>query len=104
MDKERTTHWFDGYDDYIMVDEEIPSFEYDITIEASVNVPKLITSISLLCWVTTDGIILNNSYVAYSNEYSMSRNLVSNVSLETNTWTDIKVVVNTTEGEQFHQQ
>ena len=32
---------FDGHDDYIMVDEEIPSFEYDITIEASVNVPEI---------------------------------------------------------------
>ena len=93
---------FDGYDDYIMVDEEIPSFEYDITIEASVNVPEIdninfITMLGDYGW----GLYLNNGYVAYSNEYSMSRNPISNVSLETNTWTDVKVVVNTTVGGEF---
>ena len=45
------------------------------------------------------GLYLNN-VMGISNEYSMSRNPVSNVSLETNTWTDIKVA-NTTEGGEF---
>ena len=94
---------FDGADDHIFIDAELPVFDGGyLEIEAWVNVPdtdgiQFITMLGDYGW----GLYLNNGYLAYSNEYSMSGNPISNVSIQENVWTHIKVVINTQSGGEF---
>ncbi|MBT5184232.1 MAG: hypothetical protein HOM47_03565 [Euryarchaeota archaeon] len=94
---------FDGNDDYIVIDEEMPDWDGFIEIEAWVNVPNtdgihFITMVGDYGW----GLYLNDGYLAYSNEYSMSANPVSNVSIQENVWTHVKVTVSTLDGGIFY--
>jgi hypothetical protein len=94
---------FDGVDDHIFIDAELPVFDGGyLEIEAWVNVPdtdgiQFITMLGDYGW----GLYLNNGYLAYSNEYSMSGNPISNVSIQESVWTHIKVVINTQSGGEF---
>ena len=93
---------FDGDDDHIIIDEEMPDWDGHIEIEAWINVPdtdgiQFITMFGDYGW----GLYLNNGDLAYSNQYSMSQNPVSNQSIQENVWTHVKVVVNTTNGGEF---
>ena len=94
---------FDGDDDHIFIDAEVPVFDGGyLEIEAWVNVPdsdgiQFITMLGDYGW----GLYLNNGYLAYSNEYSMSANPTSNVSIQENVWTHVKVVINTQSGGEF---
>ena len=87
---------FDGDDDHIFIDAELPVFDGGyLEIEAWVNVPdtdgiQFITMLGDYGW----GLYLNNGYLAYSNEYSMSANPTSNISIQENVWTHVKVIVN----------
>ena len=93
---------FDGDDDHIIVDEDFPDWGNTLEIEAWVNVAdtdgiQFVTMFGDYGW----GLYLNDGYLAYSNEYSLSRNPTSNVSIQENIWTHIKVVVNTESGGEF---
>jgi len=93
---------FDGVDDHIIIDADIPVWDDHIEIEAWVNVPdksgiQFVTMLGDYGW----GLYLNNGYLAYSNEYSMSANPTSNVSIQENVWTHIKVIVDTQGGGEF---
>ncbi len=93
---------FDGDDDHIIIDEDFPDWGNSLEIEAWVNVAdtdgiQFITMFGDYGW----GLYLNDGYLAYSNEYSLSRNPISNISIQENVWTHIKVVVNTETGGEF---
>lgn len=93
---------FDGVDDHIIIDAEIPVWDEHIEIEAWVNVPdttgiQFVTMLGDYGW----GLYLNDGYLAYSNQYSMSANPTSNVSIQENVWTHIKVIVDTQLGGEF---
>lgn len=93
---------FDGDDDHIVVDEEMPSIDDQIVIEAWVNVPdtdgiQFITMLGDYGW----GLYLNDGYLAYSNEYSMSKNPTSTMTIQENVWTHVKVVVSTAYAGEF---
>ena len=93
---------FDGDDDHIVVDEDLPEWGNSIEIEAWVNVAdtdgiQFVTMLGDYGW----GLYLNDGYLAYSNEYSLSRNPTSNVSIQEAVWTHVKVAVNTETGGEF---
>ena len=93
---------FDGDDDHIMIDEEMPNWMGEIEIEAWVNLAddegiQFITMYGDYGW----GLYLNDGYLAYSNEYSLSKNPTSNTSIQTGVWTHVKVVVNSQTGGEF---
>ncbi len=93
---------FDGEDDHIVVDEEIPDWGDEIVIEAWVNMPdvdgiQFITMYGDYGW----GLYLNDGYLAYSNEYSLSRNPTSNASVQEDVWTHVKVVIVSGVGGEF---
>ena len=85
---------FDGIDDYLIVDDELPVWESHIEIEAMINMPdtsgiNFITMLGDYGW----GLYIINGNLAYSNQYSMSQNPVSNISISENNWTHVKVIV-----------
>ena len=85
---------FDGNDDHIIIDEDIPTFIGNISITANINLPdtsgiQFITMLGDYGW----GLYINNGYISYSSEYSISRNPVSNLSIDENVWTEIAVVI-----------
>ena len=93
---------FDGDDDHIIIDDDIPVFSDSIEIEAWVNAAdtsgiQFITMLGDYGW----GLYINNGYIAYSNEYSLSQNPMSNKTVEEGVWTHVKVIVNTTSGGEF---
>ena len=93
---------FDGDDDHIEIDEEIPNWNNSISIEAWVNVPdssgiQFITMYGDYGW----GLYLNDGYLAYSNEYSLSRNPTSNQSIQENVWTHVRVTIDSASGGEF---
>ena len=93
---------FDGDDDHIIVDEEMPDWGNEIVIEAWVNMPdvsgiQFITMYGDYGW----GLYLNDGYLAYSNEYSLSKNPTSNVSVQEGVWSHVKVVVSSDNGGEF---
>ena len=94
---------FDGYDDYVIVDDDYPNWNGELTIEASVNIHdtdgiQFVTMLGDYGW----GLYLNNGYLAYSNEYSMSRNPTSDVAIIEDQWTNIKVEVDSQLGGIFY--
>ena len=93
---------FDGDDDHIIIHDEVPEFTDLIEIEAWINVAdtsgiQFITMLGDYGW----GLYINNGYLAYSNEYSLSQNPTSNMSIEDGVWTHVRVVVNTSTGGEF---
>ena len=85
---------FDGDDDRIVIDEEIPSITGNITITARINSPdnsglQFITMLGDYGW----GLYINNGLVSYSSEYSISRHPTSNMSINENVWTEITVQI-----------
>ena len=93
---------FDGDDDHIIIHDEVPEFTGLIEIEAWINVAdtsgiQFITMLGDYGW----GLYINNGYLAYSNEYSLSQNPTSNMSIEDGVWTHVRVVVNTSTGGEF---
>ena len=85
---------FDGYDDFIIIEDELPDWGSHIEIEAMVNLPdtsgiQFITMMGDYGW----GLYVNNGQLAYSSEYSMSKNPISNMSITENNWTHVKVVI-----------
>jgi len=85
---------FDGVDDYLISDEEMPDWDGHIEIEAMVNMPDT-SGINFIAMMGDYGwgLYINNGYVAYSNEYSMSNNPTSNITITENNWTNVKVVI-----------
>jgi hypothetical protein len=80
----------------------MPDIDGQIVIEAWINMPntdgiQFITMFGDYGW----GLYLNDGYLAYSNEYSMSRNPTSNVSVQENIWTHVKVIVSTAYAGEF---
>ena len=93
---------FDGDDDHIMVEDDLPEWEGHIEISAWVNVPvtdgiQFVTMFGDYGW----GLYLNDGYLAYSNDYSLSQNPNSNISIQENVWTHIKVIVEEGIGGEF---
>ena len=93
---------FDGDDDHIVVDEDLPEWGNNIEIEAWVNVAdtdgiQFVTMLGDYGW----GLYLNDGYLAYSNEYSLSRNPTSNVTIQEDVWTHVKVIVDSGNGGEF---
>ena len=95
---------FDGQDDHILIDEPetISNWNDTLEIEAWVNVPEIdgiqfITMFGDYGW----GLYLNNGFLAYSDEYSLSKNPISNISIPEGVWTHVKVVINSTIGGEF---
>lgn len=93
---------FDGDDDHIVIDEDLPEWGNNIEIEAWVNVAdtdgiQFITMYGDYGW----GLYLNDGYLAYSNEYSLSRNPTSNATIQEGVWTHVKVVVDSENGGEF---
>ena len=93
---------FDGDDDHIVIDEEMPDWNGEIEIEAWINLAEtegiqFITMYGDYGW----GLYLNDGYLAYSNEYSLSRNPTSNISVQEGVWTHVKVVINSENGGEF---
>ena len=93
---------FDGDDDHIVIDEDLPDWGNHIEIEAWVNVAdtdgiQFITMFGDYGW----GLYLNDGYLAYSNEYSLSRNPTSNATIQEGVWTHVKVVVDSENGGEF---
>mgnify|MGYP001162533014 FL=1 len=85
---------FDGDNDFIIVEDEMPDWENHIEIEAMINMPdtsgiQFITMMGDYGW----GLYINNGQLAYSSEYSMSKNPVSNMSISENNWTHVKVII-----------
>ena len=85
---------FDGDDDFIVVEDEMQDWGNHIEIEAMINMPdtsgiKFITMMGDYGW----GLYINNGQLAYSSEYSMSKNPVSNMSISENNWTHVKVII-----------
>ena len=85
---------FDGIDDFIISDDEFPDWGGHIEIEAMINLHdtsgiNFITMMGDYGW----GLYIINGNLAYSNQYSMSQNPVSNMSITENNWTHVKVVV-----------
>ncbi|NCF96748.1 MAG: hypothetical protein GWP21_02405, partial [Euryarchaeota archaeon] len=93
---------FDGEDDFVIIDETMPEIAEQIVIEAWVNMPdtdgiQFITMYGDYGW----GLYLNDGYLAYSNEYSMSQNPTSNMPIQENVWTHVKVIVSTAYAGEF---
>ena len=85
-----------------MVDEDLPEWGNNIEIEAWVNVAdtdgiQFVTMLGDYGW----GLYLNDGYLAYSNEYSLSRNPTSNVTIQEDVWTHVKVIVDSGNGGEF---
>ena len=85
---------FDGNDDQIIIDEDIPAFTGNISITASINLPdnsgiQFVTMFGDYGW----GLYINNGLVAFSSEYSISRHPTSNTSIGENVWTEISVEI-----------
>ncbi len=85
---------FDGNDDFIIIEDELPDWENHIEIEAMINLPdtsgiQFITMMGDYGW----GLYINNGQLAYSSEYSMSKNPVSNMTITEDNWTHVKVVI-----------
>ena len=93
---------FDGDDDQIIIDEDIPAFTGNISITASINSPdnsgiQFVTMFGDYGW----GLYINNGLVAFSSEYSISRHPTSNTSIGENVWTEISVEIEEGVGGHF---
>ena len=93
---------FDGDNDHIVVDDEIPSMTGNLSITASINMPDtdgihFVTMLGDYGW----GLYVNNGEIAYSSEYSISRHPTSNLTISENVWTEITVVIEENVGGQF---
>jgi hypothetical protein len=93
---------FDGNDDKIIIDEEIPSFTGNISITASINSPdnsgiQFVTMLGDYGW----GLYINNGLVAFASEYSISRHPTSNTSIGEDVWTEISVEIEEGVGGHF---
>ena len=93
---------FDGIDDHIIIDDEIPEINDYIVIEAMVNMPdysglNFITMLGDYGW----GLYINNGYVSYSSEYSISKHPTSNNTITISEWNHVKVVVEKDIGGEF---
>ena len=93
---------FDGDDDHIIIDEDMPNWEGYLEIEAWVN-PTEIDGIQFITMYGDYGwgLYLNNGYVAYSNDYSLSKNPTSNMTVQEGQWSHVKVAVNSQSGGEF---
>ena len=85
---------FDGNDDFIIIEDQLPDWGSHIEIEAMVNLPdttgiQFITMMGDYGW----GLYINNGQLAYSSEYSMSKNPISNMSITEDNWTHVKVII-----------
>ena len=94
---------FDGDNDHIIIDEEIPEFSGNISITASINSPdtsgiQFITMMGDYGW----GLYINNGMISYSSEYSISRHPTSNMSITENVWTEVTVQIEQGVGGQFY--
>jgi hypothetical protein len=94
---------FDGDNDHIIIDEEIPEFSGNISITARINSPdtsgiQFITMMGDYGW----GLYINNGMISYSSEYSISRHPTSNMSISENVWTEVTVQIEQGVGGQFY--
>ena len=85
---------FDGIDDKIVIDEELPNYSEVIEISAMVNMVdtsglNFITMMGDYGW----GLYINNGNLGYSSEYSISRHPTSNITINTDEWTHVSVKI-----------
>ena len=85
---------FDGVDDKIVIDEDLPNYSEVIEISAMVNMVNtsglnFITMLGDYGW----GLYINNGNLAYSSEYSISRHPTSNTSINAEEWTQVSVLI-----------
>lgn len=94
---------FDGVDDQIVIDEDLPNYSEAIEISAMVNMVdtsglNFITMLGDYGW----GLYINNGVLGYSSEYSISRHPTSNTSINADEWTQVSVIIEAgTYGEFF---
>ena len=94
---------FDGIDDQIVIDEDLPNYSEAIEISAMVNMVdtsglNFITMLGDYGW----GLYINNGVLGYSSEYSISRHPTSNTSINADEWTQVSVIIEAgTYGEFF---
>ena len=94
---------FDGDNDHIIIDEEIPRFTGSISITARINLPdtsgiQFITMMGDYGW----GLYINNGMISYSSEYSISRHPTSNMSITEDVWTEVTVQIEEGVSGQFY--
>ena len=85
---------FDGVDDKIVIDEDLPNYSEVIEISAMVNMAdtsglNFITMLGDYGW----GLYINDGDLAYSSEYSISRHPTSNTSINVDEWTQVSVII-----------
>ena len=85
---------FDGVDDKIVIDEDLPNYSEVIEISAMVNMVNtsglnFITMLGDYGW----GLYINNGNLAYSSEYSISQHPTSNTSINAEEWTQVSVLI-----------
>lgn len=93
---------FNGNDNYVIIDEDLPIFTSNITITARINLPDTtgINFISMLGdygW----GLYVNDGQIGYSNQYSIARHPTSNLTINENVWTEVSVQIEENVGGTF---
>ena len=91
---------FDGIDDYVEVEhDESLQFNDTIKIEAKIKLEsnegnQFIVMKGDYGW----GLYVRDGFLAFANDYSLSKHEISNMSLPLDTWVDVAIEVNTTVG------
>ena len=93
---------FDGQDDHVVIEDEIPEFSDSITITALVNTPdtdgiQFITMLGDYGW----GLYINDGELGYSSQYSISQHPNSNTTIQEDVWTEVTVTIEEDVGGEF---
>ncbi len=93
---------FDGQDDHVIIEDEIPEFLDSITITALVNTPdtdgiQFITMLGDYGW----GLYINDGELGYSSQYSISQHPNSNTTIQEDVWTEVTVTIEEDVGGEF---
>lgn len=93
---------FDGQDDHVIIEDEIPEFSDNITITALVNTPdtdgiQFITMLGDYGW----GLYINDGELGYSSQYSISQHPNSNTTIQEDVWTEVTVTIEEDVGGEF---
>ena len=94
---------FDGIDDQIIIEDEIPEFIGNISISMTINTPdssgiQFLTMLGDYGW----GLYIHDGALAYSSEYSISRHPTSTELIPENTWVEVGVEIEEGVGGYFY--
>jgi len=94
---------FDGQDDHVIIEDEIPELTNSISITALINTPdstgiQFITMLGDYGW----GLYINDGELAYSSQYSISQHPNSNRTISEDVWTEVTVEIQENIGGQFY--